>query len=113
MNRRGKNYKKEFNAEEEKRRHRGHAEFLACSKLPRKTKERAGAKIRFRHASALDNCELVLLFVRGRTVEAGNWNVKQTKIDCQLAAVVNQVIHDHSAKACHARHGENFFSAGE
>jgi hypothetical protein len=44
MNCWGKTYKKEFNAEEEKRRHRGHGEFLACSKLPRKLRNERARK---------------------------------------------------------------------
>jgi hypothetical protein len=112
MNSRGGNYKKEFNAEEE----RGGTEDTENSsalKIAKKNQGKSGRENKIRHAPTLDNCELLLLFVRGRTVEAGNWDVKQTKIDRELAAVVNQVIQDHSAKACDARHSENFFSAGE
>ena len=45
-------------------------------------------------------------FIGGRTVQSWNRNIVQAKIDAQLTAMVNQMVHDHAPKNACAWHAE-------
>ena len=54
-----------------------------------------------------------LRFVGGGAVKAGNGHVEQAQIDCELRAVMDQMIQDHAANAGDLGHSENLFAGGE
>src|SRR5580700_1335595 len=50
---------------------------------------------------------LWLAFVCGWAVESGHRDIVEAIVDAELGAMVDQVVHDHAAEDCGARHGEN------
>src|SRR5215469_18755758 len=52
-------------------------------------------------------------FIGGRAVQSWNRNIVQPKIDAQLTAMVNQMVHDHAAKDSRAWHAEKTLPVAE